>query len=81
MFQTYAWRGKPIPDIRAWARERGEQMVVVEHYRKDPWTAPPYYLETREEEEMPDSFWRGHMAGHAGGGTLETWTELRRYDP
>jgi hypothetical protein len=32
-FQAFAWRGEPIPDIRAWARSRGEQMVRYDECR------------------------------------------------
>lgn len=80
-FTVFTWRGEPIQDIHAWARERGEQMVVVEHYVKEPWMSPPYFIETHEEQEMPESFWNGHLAGQARGGTLEMWTEKRRYQP
>lgn len=45
----YESTGEPIPDIQAWAKERGEAMVKGLFTPEDG--RPPY------EVEMPESFW------------------------
>ena len=59
MMQRFSWRGVPIHDIRAWAKERGEQMVRYHAERKVP---NPYtgQIDTETQDgEMPESFWGG----------------------
>lgn len=82
-FQVYTWRGVPIHDIKSWARERGEQMVVVDHMVREPvvYVDGSGIVESHEELEMPESFFNGMVFGIAGGGKMETYTEVRRYDP
>lgn len=57
MNQTFAWRGEPIPDIRAWAASRGERMVEyhAERHVPNPYTGR-IEIETMDGA-MPESFW------------------------
>lgn len=55
-FHHYLWQGVPIQDIKAWARERGEQMVVVNWHHKEPNPYGNNYIEWDEEIECPETF-------------------------
>jgi hypothetical protein len=62
LFTRWMWRGKPIHDIRAWARERNEQMVQYIEYQRQlvPYGPPGGQFVTEETPgEMPESFWNG----------------------
>ena len=59
MSQSYHWKGEPIPDIRAWARARGERIVrirITPAPRPDLLTGKIIQYEPYEME-MPESFW------------------------
>jgi hypothetical protein len=76
MYTCFQWRGEPIRDIRAWARERGEQMVRYHAERNvvSPWV--PWEVVKEEcDGEMPESFW--NTIAIMGGWT---YTELGRDD-
>ena len=73
---NFRWRDVPIPDIHAWARTRGEQMVRYHATRKRP---NPFAARMETEEmvgEMPESFWNSLLMS-------EGWhyRETGRYDP
>jgi hypothetical protein len=74
----YQWNDEPIPDIRAWARERGELMVRV----RKTWQEPNVFagrFDVREEIiEMPVSFFNGMRFG---GPRDERYTEIERFEP
>lgn len=58
-YQVFRWAGKPIPDIKAWAKSRGEAMI---HYR---YTKQTVYGPEIEEGDMPESFWNSLIfTGH-----------------
>lgn len=59
-YETFTWRGEPIADIHAWAKDRGERMVKyhAERHVVSPWV--PWEMITEEyDSEMPESFWSG----------------------
>lgn len=54
---SFTWQGKPITDIRAWAREHNEKLV---HYRAT--RDFPSLITGKMEQQtmsgfMPESFW------------------------
>lgn len=55
MWMIYTWRGKPIHDIKAWARERGEQMVSWDVWVENLWTVGGAKIFSHSEE-APASF-------------------------
>jgi hypothetical protein len=58
---VFAWRDEPIDDIRAWARGRGEQMVLYDEHREGvvfTKRGPKIVVET-SAGAMPESFWNG----------------------
>lgn len=69
-FERFMWRGSPIPDIEAWARKRGDQMV---HYRL---TVRTVYGPEVSEGSMPTTFWNSLLIqpGHS-------YEELGRRNP
>jgi hypothetical protein len=78
MATVFRWRGEVIPDIRAWARARGEQMVRVRCTRRT--LSPVLLREVVEvtEEVMPESFWNGHLAAQGGPDGSTVWQEISR---
>lgn len=58
---TYFWRGQLIPDIRAWATERGERIVRYEARRERPNMLTGRLEVEVVEGEMPESFWNSLM--------------------
>ena len=73
--RTYTWRGEPIQDIYAWAKERGESMVRYHGERHIPGFNGQMILET-DDGEMPESFWNG-FGWHNGW----SYRETERYLP
>ena len=55
-YTTYTWKGKPITDIRAWARKRGEKLIRYKHIQKyfDPTVG--HEIEETSHGLMPESF-------------------------
>lgn len=80
-YTAFSWRGEPIHDIHAWALARGEQMVVVDHEHRYLSAVTLREHIEHTEEEMPESFWSGHIAARGVAGGMERWTEVRRYTP
>jgi hypothetical protein len=74
----YTWNNEPIPDIYAWARERGEQMVRVRKTWTDLLPMAGQTVEREEIIEMPASFFGGMRFG---GMRNENYTEVERFDP
>lgn len=74
MITNFTWRGEPILDIRAWARERGEKIVRfhAERMVPSPWT-PWGMVKEEYDDEMPESFY-DHLAIREGW----HYTELER---
>lgn len=58
-YQQFAWRGEIIPDIRAWAAERGERMVRYHGERHVPDLRTGGLILETDDGEMPESFWNG----------------------
>ena len=54
---NFYWQGEPIPDIEAWAKERGEEMVTVNFHHKEPSPFGPLYMEWDEVVRMPQLFY------------------------
>jgi hypothetical protein len=59
-FQVFMWRDQPIPDPRAWARERGEDWVHYLEKRRElelvgTCTCPPY------DDDGDDEDWDGYI--------------------
>jgi hypothetical protein len=67
---AHYWRGEYIPDIWAWARERGEEMIYYQKIRKTPWG-----LEV-DKGYVPESMFSNLMSW---GDT--TYEELHREKP
>lgn len=68
MYNQFTWRGTPILDIHAWARERGEVMIRYRATSVQPavcWneegSATPSLNMEVEDGEMPRSFWDGFL--------------------
>jgi hypothetical protein len=78
MSMAYSWNGEPIPDIHAWAHERGEQMVRVRKTWREPLLLAGKVVDREEIIEMPASFF-GCM--RFGGPRNESYAEIERYDP
>ena len=53
---TFQWRGELIPDIAAWASQRGELMVQYDATRTVPSLTGELVTE-RQSGEMPETFW------------------------
>lgn len=68
--EYFYWRGEPILDIEAWARERGEQIVHYRHTRRT------VYGHEINEGDMPESYWT-----HLLIGPYESYEELSRRNP
>jgi hypothetical protein len=56
-FQSYSWRGVPIPDINAWAKDRGEKMVRIKVVERNPYIFSGNIEELEYQISMPESFW------------------------
>jgi hypothetical protein len=55
---AFSWNGEPIPDIHAWAAERGEEMVRVRKTWHEPLPLAGEIMEREEILEMPGIFFR-----------------------
>ena len=75
---AFLWNGEPIADIRAWARERGEQMVRVRKTWREPLVFAGKFVEREEIQEMPAVFFE---TMRFGGARDEQYHELERFDP
>ena len=73
---AYSWRGEPIADIKAWAKDRGEQMVRYRAERRVPNLFSGRMATEVEESIMPESFY-DNMRWSDG------WfaTEIERFNP
>jgi len=60
---NFSWNGEAIPDIEAWAAERGEEMVTVEHTWREPNILAGAITEKSELLRMPESFARSMRFG------------------
>ena len=58
-FTAFSWRGAPIHDPEAWARERGEQIVAYTRSREVAvfGSFGAKLVTETETGEMPESFW------------------------
>jgi len=76
MFEQFNWRGEPIADIWAWARERGEQMVKYHAERKVP-NGYTGQIDTETlDGAMPAVFFDNLCMTHGW-----MYTEIAREDP
>lgn len=67
---NFLWRGKPITDVYAWAKRRGEKMVRYDVW--EPWfDGKKVYSHT---EECPESFWNNMRFS-------QDYRNVRRFDP
>jgi hypothetical protein len=56
-FTQYTYKGEPIIDIFAWAKERGEKMLRVKMERTIPNLRTGKLEIERQDLVMPESFW------------------------
>lgn len=54
---TFRWEGKHIPNIRAWARKRGEKMVCYSRERIIASSNCEHLITEIQDGLMPESFW------------------------
>lgn len=75
-----AWfdNGRPISDIHAWARDRGEQMVRVRRTWREALPLAGRIEDRSEVVEMPASFFNGLRFG---GLHDESYEEIGRFEP
>lgn len=75
-FTTYRYNDEIIPDINAWARERGEKMVVFKRYRDVPNIFSGRVEREEETGRKPESFYDAHCEMHGW-----IYEEIERVDP
>lgn len=69
MATNFSFRGKPIYDIKQWARDRNEQIVRYDVWLD--WFGKPVYSHT---EECPESFFGNTRFS-------QDQRNIRRYEP
>ena len=80
MNQQFMWKGLPIKDIYAWARERGEEMVVYQltMIETNPKGGDP--IITTRDGVMPDYFWNNLHIPQLPG-CKYFYKSIRKYRP
>lgn len=79
-FTAFYYKGKPIENIEAWAKERGCKMVkyICEIHEVNPFSGR---VEVREEEgEMPEAMWNIQRISTEPG-RHEIYREISRREP
>ena len=75
-FQTYSWKGNPIPNIYKWVKARNEKMIRYERTKIVPDIDSGKMNKEVEQGEMPESFFNSLLVSDGS-----IYREIGKYSP